>query len=160
MHIKELNCESTCRTDDGQGRGRGRGHGSGGQVNPSLPSPPVAMNGIYQCLRELTTLVQHQNINKSNHIDGAHPLTQLPGNGEENRRMIVLREFLRQSPPTFQGSSNPLDANRWIRWVKKVFDGMGVSEDLKVDLEIYLFDGEVDHWWESVKRMRDTDALT
>ena len=44
--------------------------------------------------------------------------------------------------------------------MKKVFDGMRVAEDLKVGLAIYLFDGEVDHWWESVKRMRDTDALT
>ena len=44
--------------------------------------------------------------------------------------------------------------------MKKVFDGIGVAEDLKVDLAIYLFDGEADHWWESVKRRRDTDALT
>ena len=44
--------------------------------------------------------------------------------------------------------------------MKKVFDGMGVAEDLKVSLAIYLFDGETEHWWESVKRKRDTDALT
>ena len=73
--------------------------------------------------------------------------------------MVILREFLRQCPPTFQGSLNPLDADRWIRWVKKVFDGMGVTEDHKVGLAIYLFDGEADHWWESVKRRRDIDAL-
>ena len=44
--------------------------------------------------------------------------------------------------------------------MNKVFDGIGVSEDLKVCLAIYLFDGEADHWWELVKKMRDTDALT
>ena len=37
--------------------------------------------------------------------------------------------------------------------MKKVFDDMGVAKDLKVGLAIYLFDGEADHWWESVKRM-------
>ena len=74
--------------------------------------------------------------------------------------MIVLREFLRQSLPTFQGSSNPLDANRWIRRVTKVFNGLGVAKDFKVDLATYLFDGEADHWWESVKRRRDISALT
>ena len=74
--------------------------------------------------------------------------------------MIILREFLRQSPPTFQGSSNPLDADRWIRRVTKVFDGLGVAEDFKVGLATYLFDGEADHWWESVKRRRDISALT
>ena len=73
--------------------------------------------------------------------------------------MVILREFLRQCPPTFRGSLNPLDTDRWIRWVKKVFDGMGVTEDHKVGLAIYLFDGEADHWWEAVKRRRDTDAL-
>ena len=67
--------------------------------------------------------------------------------------MVVLREFLRQSPPTFQGSSNPLDADRWICRVNKVIDDIGVVEDLKVVLAIYLFDGEVDHWWELVKRI-------
>ena len=107
MHIKELNGELTCRMDGERGHGRGRGHG--GQVNPP-PPPPDALNGIYQCLRELNTLVQHQNINNNNHTSGAHSLAQVLGNGEENRRMIVLREFLRQIPPTFQGSSNPLDA--------------------------------------------------
>ena len=134
--------------DSGQGRGRGP------------PPPPDAMNGIYQCLRELTSLVQHQNRNNNNHTGGAHSLAQVPGNREENRRMIILRELLRQSPPTFQGSSNPLDVDRWIRRVTKVFDGLGVAEDFKVGLTTYLFDGEVDHWWESVKRRRDISALT
>ena len=44
--------------------------------------------------------------------------------------------------------------------MKKVFDYIGVSEDLRVGLAIYLFDGEADHWWESLKRRRETDALT
>ena len=53
-----------------------------------------------------------------------------------------------------------LDADRWIRRMKKVFDGIGVAEDIRVGLAIYLFDREVDHWWESVKRSRDINALT
>ena len=119
------------------------------------------MNAIYQCLRELTSIVQHHNRNNNNnHTGGAHSLAQVLGNGEENRRMIILREFLRQSPPTFQGNSNPLDADRWIRRVTKVFDGLGVAEDIKVCLATYLFDGEADDWWESVKRRRDINALT
>ena len=65
-----------------------------------------------------------------------------------------------QSPPTFQGSSNPLDADRWIRRVTKVFDGLGVAKDFKVGLATYLFDGEADHWWELVKKRRDISALT
>ena len=94
--------------DGGRGRRCGRGRGCGSQSNPPPPPPPDAMNVIYQCLRELTTL----------------------------------------------------DADRWIRRVTKVFDGLGVAEDFKVGLATYLFDGEADHWWESVKRMRDIDALT
>ena len=96
----------------------------------------------------------------NNHTSVTRPLAQVPGNEEENQRMVVLLEFLRQNPPTFQGSSNPLEVDRGIRRVKKVFDGMRVAEDLNVGLAIYLFDGEANHWWESVKRMRDTNALT
>ena len=83
-----------CKMDGERGRGRERGHG--GKANPPLPPPPDAMNGLYQCLRELSTLVQHQNRNNNNnnnHTGGAHPLAQVLGNGEENRRMVVLREF-------------------------------------------------------------------
>lgn len=139
-------------------RGRGRGRGIGGQANPPPPPPPDAMNGIYQCLRELTTLVQQQGGN-NHHNGGVHPLVQVPGNGDENRRMVALREFLRQHPPTFQGSSNPLDADIWIRMVRKICGGMGIAEDLRVDLATYLLEGEADHWWDSVKRIRNTDAL-
>ena len=136
--------------------------GFGSPANPPSPPPPDAMNGIYQCLRELTSLVQHQNRNNNNnnHTDGAHSLAQVLGNGEENQRKIVLLEFLRRIPPTFQGSSNPLDEDRWIHRVTKVFDSLGVAEDFKVGLATYLFDGEVYHWWESVKRRRDISALT
>ena len=42
----------------------------------------------------------------------------------------------------------------------KVFDGLGVAEDFKVILETYLFNGEADNLWESVKRMRDISALS
>ena len=42
----------------------------------------------------------------------------------------------------------------------KVFDGLGVVEDFKVGLATYLFDGEANHWWESIKRRRHISALT
>ena len=42
----------------------------------------------------------------------------------------------------------------------KVFDVLRVAEDFKVGLAMYSFDGEADHWWESVKRRRDISALT
>ena len=42
----------------------------------------------------------------------------------------------------------------------KVFDGLGVAEDFKVGLATFLFDGEADHWWESIKRRRDISVLT
>ena len=146
--------------DGERGRERGRGRDCGSQANPPPPPPLDAMNDIYQCLRELTSLVQHQNRNNNNnHTGGAHSLAQVPGNGE-NIRMIILLEFLRESPPTFQGSSNPLYADKWIRRVTKVFDGLGLAEDFKVDLSTYLFDGEADHWWESVKKRRNISALT
>ena len=64
--------------------------------------------------------------------------------------MIILREFLRQSPPNFQGSSNPLDADRWIRRVTKVFDGLGVAEDFKVGLEM-LEDPRNSNFWKNGK---------
>ena len=44
--------------------------------------------------------------------------------------------------------------------MKKICDGMGVAEELRVGLATYLFEGEADYWWDAIKRRRDTNTLT
>ncbi|CAK9156918.1 unnamed protein product, partial [Ilex paraguariensis] len=32
----------------------------------------------------------------------------------ENRSMMILKEFLKQRPPLFQGTTKPLEAEKWL----------------------------------------------
>jgi hypothetical protein len=58
----------------------------------------------------------------------------------ENQRPIGGRpqdrmgEFLRLKPPTFAGSSNPLDADDWLRTVKRKLEAIGCPENQRVHL--------------------------
>jgi hypothetical protein len=39
-----------------------------------------------------------------------------------------MGEFLRLKPPTFAGSSNPLDADDWLRTIKRKLEVIGCPE--------------------------------
>jgi hypothetical protein len=59
-----------------------------------------------------------------------------------------MEEFLRLKPPTFAGSSNPLDSDDWLRIVKRKL------EAVSSDLDRWIGDGRlrssargVTSWW-------------
>jgi hypothetical protein len=40
-----------------------------------------------------------------------------------------MGDFLRLKPPTFAGSSNPLDADDWLRTIKRKLEAIGCLEN-------------------------------
>jgi hypothetical protein len=65
----------------------------------------------------------------------------------KNQRLIGGRpqdrmgEFLRLKPPTFTGSSNPLDADDWMRTVKRKLEAIGCPENQRVHLAAHQLSG-------------------
>jgi len=68
-------------------------------------------------------------------------------------------DFLRTKPPTFGGSSNPLDADDWLRVIQRKLETFGCENRDKVLLAAHQLTGTALAWWENYCAAAD-DATT
>src|SRR5699024_6015835 len=52
-------------------------------------------------------------------------------------------------PPTFAGSSNPLDTDDWLRTVKRKLEAIGCPENQRVHLAAHQLSGMALSWWDT-----------
>lgn len=64
----------------------------------------------------------------------------------------AVEEFKKERPPTFDGTGEPADAEKWIRAIEKIFDYVGCNDEEKLTCAIYQLVEEADYWWQSVRR--------
>ena len=71
-------------------------------------------------------------------------------------------EFKRLSPPTFEGTTEPMEAEKWIIEMEKVFRVLECSEDERVAYAAYMLRGDAYDWWrlEEEKRGQETEPWT
>jgi hypothetical protein len=98
----------------------GKDGGEGSETH--LPTPSDMPLHLAQVLANQTRLIEVLTRSLEN---------QRPNGGRPQDRM---GEFLRLKPPTFAGSSNPLDADDWLRTVKRKLEAIGCLEDQRVHL--------------------------
>jgi hypothetical protein len=60
-----------------------------------------------------------------------------------------MGEFLRLKPPTFAGSSNHLDADDWLRTIKRKLEAIGCPENQRVQLAPHQLSGMALAWWDT-----------
>jgi hypothetical protein len=60
-----------------------------------------------------------------------------------------MRDFLRLKPPTFAGSSNPLDADDWLRMIKRKLEAIRCPENQRVHLAAHQLSRMALSWWDS-----------
>ena len=60
-----------------------------------------------------------------------------------------LTAFLRTKPPTFAGSSNPLDADNWLRVIQRKLEPFECPDRDKVLLAAHQLTGTALAWWEN-----------
>jgi hypothetical protein len=60
-----------------------------------------------------------------------------------------MGEFLRLKPPAFAGSSNPLDADNWLRTVKRKSEAIECPENQRVHLAAHQLFGMALSWWDT-----------
>ena len=60
-----------------------------------------------------------------------------------------LTAFLRTKPPTFAGSSNPLDADDWLRVIQRKLEPFECQDRDKVLLAAHQLTGTALVWWEN-----------
>jgi hypothetical protein len=74
------------------------------------------------------------------------------GNGDEEPR-TKLRNFQNSNLPTFTKSTEPLDADDWLRTIKNKLEYAGVGENEKVLYATHFLAGAAGAWLENVRAM-------
>jgi hypothetical protein len=113
------------------------GEASGEWSETHLPAPPELPLDLAQVLANQTRLIEVLTRSLEN---------QCPNGGRPQDRM---GDFLRLKPPTFAGSSNPLDADDWMRTIKRKLEAIGFPENQRVQLDSHQLSGMALSWWDT-----------
>ena len=79
-------------------------------------------------------------------VANVHPLA-------EGRQGSTQEAFLKQMPPSFNGTTDPLEAERWVFKMEKIFKFLECIDSQKVNYATYMFDGPIELWWKSKERI-------
>jgi hypothetical protein len=90
-------------------------------------------------LQHLAQIATHHNNNGGN------------GNDEPQNK---LRDFQNSNPPTFSKSTEPLDADNWLRTIENNLEYAGVGANDKVSYATHKLAGVAGAWWENVRAMQ------
>ena len=115
------------------------------QLRHATQSPPAApeVNNLGQILQAL------QNVQRP--VEVRDP---------EQRHLTLLKEFMKQKPPTFSGEPNPVIAEQWLKAVKKKLDTLRIPREYWVSFSTYIFEGKAEEWWDLQKDDYDVPNLT
>jgi len=72
---------------------------------------------------------------------------------EGNPESQGLTEFRRNKPPQFSGGYDPEKAELWIKEMEKIFRVMNCVDNQKVNYAVFMLIGEVEYWWDGIKRL-------
>jgi hypothetical protein len=136
----QMSLDKTTPTASGIGAGfprRAEGEVVREESETHLPAPPPLPLDLAQVLANQTRLIEVLTRNLEN---------QRPNGGRPQDRM---GDFLRLKPPTFAGSSNPLDADGWMRTIKRKLEAIGCPENQRVQLAAHQLYGMALAWWDT-----------
>jgi hypothetical protein len=132
--------DNTTPTASGIGAGfpLGAEREAGGEGSEThLPTPLELPLDLAQVLANQTRLIEVLTRSLEN---------QCPNGGRPQDKM---GDFLRLKPPTFAGSSNPLDADDWLRTIKRKLESIGCPENQRVQLAAHQLSGMALSWWDT-----------
>ena len=59
----------------------------------------------------------------------------------------------------FRGGINFLEAEHWLKEVKKIMDVLEVPEERRVSLASFMLRDEAESWWDMVKSIHDVPHM-
>ncbi|KAL5557774.1 hypothetical protein UlMin_033985 [Ulmus minor] len=72
----------------------------------------------------------------------------------------VYKRFCQMKPAEFVGSSDPLEAEEWLRSIETILEFIELSDHEKVMCASYMLRKDARYWWDSVKLRRNVHAMT
>ena len=82
-----------------------------------------------------------------------------PTAGSKCHNVTLIREFKALTPPIFLGGPNFLEAENWMKEIKKILDVMAVPEEMRVSLASFMLRDEADNWWDMIKTTQDVTKM-
>ena len=67
------------------------------------------------------------------------------------RSTTLHEQFMKLNPLEFVGAIDPLMAKEWLKKLDTIFEVMGVTEEHKLYLAMFMLKGETRNWWEIMK---------
>lgn len=87
------------------------------------------------------------------------PRREEPQQNAREDTSLVVEQFRRYQPPTFNGQGEPLEAEMWLRALERIFDHIACNDAHRVSCATFQLTGDADYWWESHKRTITAERL-
>jgi hypothetical protein len=128
--------------DTNSSTGNVRGVEGNQQGQPNLENVP----GLHQMMMQMVGLAQQQHI-MNNHISMLLSQQQEQFQNHQIKQRSGFMEFKRLNPPSFEGSIDPLEAEKWVQEIEKVFKVLKCLEEDKVTYATHMLQGLAQNWW-------------
>src|SRR4051812_47532640 len=125
----------------GQNQGHDDPEGSG------LPPPPTMAQVLMEIERNLRD---------------SHALLEVKARNstQQQNEMVTLNNFIHLHPPVVSYSTEPLEADDWLRNIERKLQAGHVADGDKVNYAAYHLEGATSSWWENYLNMRPAGPPT
>src|SRR3954467_3583112 len=90
-----------------------------------------------------------------NRRDQTRLLELIEQNTAHHRNVVVsIQDFILLKPPVLRCSSEPLEADDWLRSIERKLDTAHVAPDERVIFAVYFLEGAAFQWWENYVAMQ------
>src|SRR3954464_13601774 len=96
--------------------------------NNITPEMQQMMTAQTQLMQMITTFIQNQNNNNNNNNQNNPPA------------LVMLSKFLKLRPARFSGTTDPMEADDWLRSVNKDLVTVGCTDEEEVRLAAFLLE--------------------
>jgi len=78
----------------------------------------------------------------------------------QQNELVMLNDFIQLHPPVFSHSTEPLEADDWLRSIERKLLAGHVADGDKVTYAAYHLEGAASSWWENYLNMRPAGPPT
>ncbi|KAL5567050.1 hypothetical protein UlMin_030214 [Ulmus minor] len=131
---------------------------------PKRNVAPTEFEALAELVRtqaaQIERLLQAQN-NQGNPPPPSPPHDERPQpQARVNTIEPLYERFRKQGPPSFEGTTDPLVAEEWIRSIERILDFMMLTDQERIMCATYMFIKDARYWWDVAKQTRDLTTLS
>lgn len=144
---------TTRRNGNGSSSAEGQGNDQADHQNnhiPQPPPPPAEGPDWRQMMANQTHLIDllAQSLQNVQNAQAATVAAAVPTPPPHNQR-LTMSEFMRMRPPTFSSSTEPMDADDWLRAIGKKLDISQCTDRERVLFASHQLTGPASEWWDN-----------